>query len=503
MALGAKEMKKITAVSLSKGVAAGFVRLFSDNADTLCLGKGSIEEEIQKFQSARTGLLERIDAVIENASQESSESEIREAFIEILEDEESNTLIINKIREGLSAKEAVSKVYEDFAIKMNESDDELLRSRASDLRMLASDMFDTSGISSRPEDFILVAEKVSPTKLLMSYVDNIQAIVSRYGGYNDHTAIIARMRRIPYVTGVDINEFADGENLIVDADEGLIIKNADEDIFIEYKKKAGLDSEGKKGRVNEIASEYQGKIKVLANVSSDKDFEELPDEYEGIGLLRLEAFYMSKTSMPEEAEIKELLESLSNKCNGKKVRVRTLDLGGDKSLSYLDAGAFNGLRGLALSLTLADEFEKEVRAICMAKGCFEIMFPVVEEVEDLKKAVSTVRKYSQYIKIGIMTETKKGVENLDELLPLCDFVSIGCNDLTADILGISRQETDSKEDDFDNKYNEVLKYIEEIINKAHKAGRKVCVCGEAASKRDWVEKFISLGLDEISIRLWD
>ena len=195
MALGAKEMKKITAVSLSKGVAAGFVRLFSDNEDTLCLGKGSVEEEIQKFQIARTGLLERIDAVIENALQESSESEIREAFIEILEDEESNTLIINKIREGLSAKEAVSKVYEDFAIKMNESDDELLRSRASDLRMLASDMFDTSGISSRPEDFILVAEKVSPTKLLMSDVENIQAIVSRYGGYNDHTAIIARMRR--------------------------------------------------------------------------------------------------------------------------------------------------------------------------------------------------------------------------------------------------------------------------------------------------------------------
>ena len=115
---------------------------------------------------------------------------------------------------------------------MNESDDELLRSRASDLRMLASDMFDASGVFSRSEDFILVAEKVSPTKLLMSDVDNIQAIVSRYGGYNDHTAIIARMRRIPYVTGIDISEFSDGENLIVDADEGLIIKNADEDTFI-------------------------------------------------------------------------------------------------------------------------------------------------------------------------------------------------------------------------------------------------------------------------------
>lgn len=180
---------------------------------------------------------------------------------------------------------------------------------------------------------------------------------------------------------------------------------------------------------------------------------------------------------------------------------------------------------------------KKISAVSKAAGNYEIMFPVVEEVDELRRAVETVKRYNKDIRIGIMTETKRGVDNLRELLTMCDFVSIGTNDLTADVLGEDRQNaghcsvliqresgnkqnknsiisdktTDGKTNDYkitdngtsDNRFSEVEKYIKKIIDTTHEAGRKVCICGEAASDRECVERFITLGIDEISVRVWE
>ncbi len=502
-------MKRFPAVSLSSGVAAGSVRLFSDNNSSLnSYEAGDVKEELQKFTDACQAMLEGINQKISANKFEYDEADIREAFAEILKDEESNSLIIKEIEGGLSAKEAVRKVYESFADKLDESDDELLRARAADLRALASDLFDSDNVDeSNDEDrtgIILVSERVSPTKLLMSDIEAISAIVSRCGGTNDHTAIIARMRKIPYVTGVDISKFEDGESILVDANEGLIIKDISQNEVKDYLKNSSIINDENTRIVNKIAIEYKDRINVLANVSSDADYETLPSEFEGVGLLRLEAFYMSKNDTPNEDEIVALLEPLSKKSCGKTVRVRTLDLGGDKALSYLDTNIYGNARGLALSFKIPNEFEKEVRAISRAAGTFEIMFPVVEEVEDLRRAVEIVRRYNKDIRIGIMTETKRGVENLEELLTMCDFVSIGTNDLTADILHKDRSVDTEKGSQYtDIEKEEVAGYIEKIIGTTHKAGKKVCICGEAASNRDWLDRFISMGLDEISIRVWE
>ena len=539
-------MKRLSAVSLSSGAAAGTVRLFSDNNSSLnSYEAGDVKEELQKFQDACKAMLVGINQKISANKFEYDEADIREAFAEILKEEESKSLIIKEIESGLSAKEAVRKVYEGFADKLDESDDELLRARAADLRALASDLFEVNlveigkkNLKSNTESddldnrnekgktgIILVSERVSPTKLLMSDIESVSAIVSRCGGTNDHTAIIARMRKIPYVTGVDISELEDGESILVDANEGLVIKDITQSEINDYLKNSSIINDANTRIVNKIAIEYKDRINILANVSSDKDFESLPNEYEGVGLLRLEAFYMSKKDTPSEDEIVALLESLSKKSAGKKVRVRTLDLGGDKALTYLDTSLYGDARGLALSLKIPNEFEKEVRAISSAAGNYEIMFPVVEEVNDLRRAVEIVRKYNKDIRIGIMTETKRGVENLEELLTMCDFVSIGTNDLTADILqedrsnidkysNFSIEELTEKNESINTdkgiqsrnkieEIKEVVKYIEKIIDTTHKAGKKVCICGEAASNKDWLERFISMGLDEISIRVWE
>ena len=308
-------MKRFPAVSLSSGVAAGSVRLFSDNNSSLnSYEAGDVKEELKKFTDACQAMLEGINQKISANKFEYAEADIREAFAEILKDEESNSLIIKEIEGGLSAKEAVRKVYEGFADKLDESDYEMLRARAADIRALASDLFDSDNIDeSNDEDrtgIILVSERVSPTKLLMSDIEAISAIVSRCGGTNDHTAIIARMRKIPYVTGVDISEFEDGESILVDANEGLIIKDILQNEVNDYLKNASIINDDNTRIVNKIAIEYKDRINVLANVSSDADYETLPSEFEGVGLLRLEAFYMSKNDTPNEDEIVALLESL-------------------------------------------------------------------------------------------------------------------------------------------------------------------------------------------------
>lgn len=465
--------------SLSRGICAGQVCLY-DKADGIFKKEISIEEAFALYKNKLT-------------EAPSFSKDFQDAYLAILEDE----ILLEEIKKlsdtKSDKKEVIREAFESFAECIEKAQDETIAQRSKDIRLIANELTDLlKGGKEIPEKSVIAAREFSPTAFLANS-EKIVGIVTKNCGENNHLAIMARMAQIPLVTDVDPDVFEDGETIMVDGETGLIKRN------ISSKELACVSK--KKVTINPVLEYAKAKIKVRANISGLKG-ENLSklNMFDGIGLLRPEAFYMSKKERPGVEELGEYLGNAILNAQGKTVRLRTPDFGGDKTTDYKLFDMTGGKRGLALSLT-DESVLKDLYEVAFGFENVEILFPYVEDFNDLRRAKKIIEKLGYNFRIGSMIESKKGIENLDGILAESDFISVGTNDLTEDVLGISRTEIDG---DLGTKDGERLtRAIDEIVRKCKAADKSVCICGELASNMKWVDKFIALGVDEISIRLWE
>lgn len=476
-------MTEIKGISLSNGFALGHI----------C----RIKEVVFSKESHGLSFSEASDVMrkkIEEA--EKSLATFKDAYLMVLDDEELKGTIEDLVSKGSSEEEAVNIAFDLFADRVENSNDMLISSRSKDIRLLKKDIkLIMKNNSSLPPQTIVCKSTVSPT-FLLAESENIVGIITENGGINDHTAIIARMKGIPYISGVDISNFDENDEVIVDASNEVIIINPDERIKGKYLKT------DRQRRINPVVRFASDRMTVLANVSDDFSVSEsISKEFAGIGLLRLEMFYMAGDNLLSEDELVKYISDAARPFEGKTVRVRALDIGKDKCLDRVILNNAAKLRGLKLLLHNESVLTKEIQAVKKCGKNIEFLLPYVEDKEDIEKAVELIKNQGFEGKIGIMTETKKGIDNLDDLLPFADYVSIGTNDLTEDLLGISRSEGKIVMSEGDKSI--MTSALETIVYKCHNQGKTVCVCGEMASDMFWMEIFAAIGIDEISVRMWE
>ena len=370
---------------------------------------------------------------------------------------------------------------------------------------------------------IVCADDLAPSETVSLDKDKVQAFVTAYGSSNSHTAILARNMNIPAVIGVGeefLEKIQDGMQMIVDGYTGEIYIEPDKETYENYQKKKQEENEKRellfslKGKDNVTVDGTS--IEVYANIGSDDNIAAvLLNDAGGIGLFRSEFLYLESDDFPDEEKQFNVYRKVLENMAGKKVIIRTLDIGADKQADYFNLDKEEnpalGFRAIRICLTHPEIFKTQLRALYRASvyGKLGIMFPMVisvEEVEKIKEMCEEVKRelkssgveYSDNIEVGIMIETPAAAVISDKLAPMVDFFSIGTNDLTQYVLACDRQ--NPKLDDFcDTHHEAILRLIKMSADNAHKNGAWVGICGELAADTTLTETFLRMGIDELSV----
>ena len=369
------------------------------------------------------------------------------------------------------------------------------------------------------ESVIIVADDLAPSQTVQLDKDKVLSFVTRKGSTNSHTAILARTMNIPALIGTEFPEDIDGVMAIVDGYEGVLIIEPDEQTISEYKNKQARDREKKK-----LLMELKGKptatmdgkeIMLYANIGSVADvMSVLKNDAEGIGLFRSEFLYLESKDYPTEEEQFKAYKTVAQNMAGKRVIIRTLDIGADKQVEYFnmeqEENPALGYRAIRICLDRVEIFKTQLRAIYRASafGKISVMFPMIISVEEVKKIKEIINEIKgeldtaqiDYgdVEIGIMIETPAAVMISDLLAKEVDFFSIGTNDLTQYTLAIDRQ--NPKLDEFYNPHHEaVLRMIKMVVDNGHREGCFVGICGELAADLELTETFLKMGVDELSV----
>jgi len=434
----------------------------------------------------------------------------------------------SKIKDSKSnVEQAISNTIDEFAMIFASMDDEYMKERAADVRDIGKRMMAVVKGVKLPdlgvltEPVVVMAKDMYPSDTVKINPALVKGIVTEEGGVTSHVSIIAKSLGIPTLVGVKgiLSKVDDGEYICMDAGEGVIVVKPDEETEKEYlDKKAAYEQERARleGLRNTPAVTKDGKrIYLCANVGNVQDIRNaLPMNIDGVGLFRSEFLYMQNTHFPTEEEqfvvYKEAAELASQE-----LTIRTLDIGGDKELSYYEfekeENPFLGWRAIRISLDMKDMFKEQLRAILRASafGHVRIMFPMIIAMEELKNAKALVKEcmkeldergqaYDKNIEMGMMIETPASVMLADEFAKEADFFSIGTNDLTQYILVVDRgNKKIAKMYDYFNPA--VVRAIKQVIEAGHKEGIKVGMCGEMAGDQKAVELLLDLGLDEFSM----
>ena len=369
---------------------------------------------------------------------------------------------------------------------------------------------------------IIVADDLSPSETVQMDKDKILAFVTVHGSTNSHTAILARMMNIPALIGVDmdLDKLKTGMEAVVDGFASEVIFNPDEEVRMDARKRIQEEEEKTKllselkGKENVTKSGH--KINIYANIGSVGDMGYvLENDAGGIGLFRSEFLYIGRNELPSEEEQFQVYKQVAQTMAGKKVIIRTLDIGADKQADYLGLGKEDnpalGYRAIRICLTQPEIFKTQLRALFRAAvyGNISIMYPMitsVEEVREIKKIVKEVKEeleaegtpYKNDVEEGIMIETPASVIISDDLAKEVDFFSIGTNDLTQYTLAIDRQ--NEKLDRFYNPHHKaILRMIQMVVDNAHKEGKWAGICGELGADTELTETFVKMGIDELSV----
>ena len=474
------------------------------------------------FEDAQATAREQIETARQQAAERVGEDEaaVFEAHLQFLDDPQLVGDIETAIGEGTPAEHAVDDRFGE-AIAQFEGMDGRMAERADDLRDIRDRLLrsllavETVDLSSLPAGTILLAERLTPSDTAELDPDSVAGIATVTGGRTSHAAIIARSLAIPAVVGVgeELNGIEEGDEVLVDGEAGSVVVDPDED---ERAAAGGVDAPV----VEEAVSTADGKrIEVAANVGGEAELDPaVARGADGIGLFRSEFLFLDRESPPDEAEQYEAITTALAAFPDDRVVVRTLDIGGDKDVPYLDlpeeTNPFLGQRGIRLSLgEHADLFETQLRALLRAAASehgddLAVMFPMATQIEEVEAAIERVDAVADDLdgegvdyampELGVMIETPAAAFLADSLAERLDFLSIGTNDLTQYVMAVDR-ENDAVADYHDPLHPAVLRAIDRTVSAAGGHDAWVGMCGEMAGDPDLTELLVGLGLDELSM----
>lgn len=523
-------MMKFSGKSVYKGIVMGPVVVLKNNDEVVKRKKiENADEEIRRVEAAASLANEQLQRLYDKAVKEVGEASaaIFEVHQMMLEDDDYRDAIQNMINtENVNAEYAVAVTGDNFAEMFSSMDDEYMRARAADIKdisnRLVRNLQGTMEIDFAAMDpSIIIADDLSPSETVQMDKEKILAFVTVHGSTNSHTAILARMMNIPALIGVDMNleEIHNGRKAIVDGFKGEVVFEPTEEMCSETESRIQEEREKAqllltlKGKEN-ITLDGK-KINIYANIGSVGDVGYvLENDAGGIGLFRSEFLYLGRNDFPTEDEQFQAYKQVAQTMAGKKVIIRTLDIGADKQVDYLNLGKEDnpamGYRAIRICLKQPDIFKTQLRALLRAAvfGNLSIMYPMITSVEEVKRIYEIVDEVKQELeeaqipfKIpeqGIMIETPASVMISDELAKLVDFFSIGTNDLTQYTLAIDRQ--NEKLDDFYNPHHKaILRMIQMVVDNAHKEGKWAGICGELGADQSLTETFVRMGVDELSV----
>lgn len=521
-------MKKLQGKSVFGGIAIGRIRMYGTSDSTVKRYHiNDSNSEIKRFEEAKNkaGLeLKKLydKAVMDVGKDNAAIFEVHQMMIEDLDYLDSILHIIKS--QKVNAEYAVACTSDNFSQMFAAMDDDYMKERAADVKDISNRIINIlMGIEKENlngnEPVIIAADDLAPSQTVQLDKNKVLSFVTRKGSTNSHTAILARTMNIPALIGTDFSDELDGVMAIVDGYEGVLIIEPDEKTIAKYKKQQDKDREKKK-----LLMELKGKptvtldgkeIMLYANIGSVADvMSVLSNDAAGIGLFRSEFLYLESRDYPTAEEQFNAYKTVAQSMAGKRVIIRTLDIGADKQVKYFnmepEENPALGYRAIRICLDRIEIFKTQLRAIYRASafGKISIMFPMiisVEEVKRIKEIISEIKEeldaaqidYGD-VEIGIMIETPAAVMISDLLAKEVDFFSIGTNDLTQYTLAIDRQ--NPKLDDFYNSHHEaVLRMIKMVVDNGHREGCFVGICGELAADTTLTETFLRMGVDELSV----
>ena len=516
--------------SVFKGVAIGkiFVYRKADKA----VSQNQVEDtaaEMARFEAAKEKAMSQLKGLYEKALKDVGEEEamIFDVHQMLLDDLDYNESIQNIIEnDKMNAEYAVFMTCEQFAAMFLSMDDDYMRGRAADVKDISErviSILNGSQVSpeAMPEPVIILAEDLAPSETVQFEKDKLLALVTQKGSANSHTAILARTMNIPSLvsTDVEVDPDYDGKMAVVDGFAGLLYIDPDEETLTKmYEKKGRADQQ------RALLQEMKGKetvtksgkhIHLYSNIGGIQDVDAvLENDAEGIGLFRSEFLYLGCDDYPSEEVQFEAYKTVLSRMGGKKVIIRTLDIGADKQIGYFDLPKEEnpalGYRAIRICLTREEVFRTQLRALYRASayGTLSIMFPMIisvkeilrikEIVEEVKLELAREDKPVGNVELGIMIETPAAAVISDLLAPHVDFFSIGTNDLSQYTLAIDRQ-NQSLDNFFDPHHEAILRLIQVTIENAHKYGALCGICGELGADMELTQRFIQMGIDELSV----
>ena len=516
--------------SVFSGVAIGKISVYKKGQQQVKRKKiTDADAEIMRFETAKTEAVKQLSGLYEKALREVGEANaaIFEVHQMMLEDDDYNDSIENMIRtQGINAEYAVASTADNFAQMFSAMDDDYMRERAADVKDISERVLSIlngagseSAVSEEPA--IIVAEDLAPSETVQLDKDMVLSFVTVRGSLNSHTAILARTMALPALVGtpLPLDDTVDGKLGIVDGSEGKIYVDPDEETLKRMKRRKEEEAERKellqtlKGRENVTLDGK--KVMLYANIGNIKDLATvLQNDAGGIGLFRSEFIYLEKDDYPTEEEQFQIYKQAAETMAGKRVIIRTLDIGADKQCDYFqmehEENPALGYRAIRICLTRPEVFKTQLRALYRASayGKIAIMYPMITSVLEVKRiqeiaALVRAELTEQGIEFGepeqgIMIETPAAAIISDELAKEVDFFSIGTNDLTQYTLAIDRQNT--KLDEFyDAHHPAVLRMIAMVVENAHKAGIWAGICGELGADQTLTREFLAMGVDEMSV----
>ena len=523
-------MQSYQGKSVYKGIAMGPVVVLKKN--DYQVKRTRIEDpeaEIKRVDEALEKSKEQLQKLYDKAVQEVGEASaaIFEVHQMMLEDDDYLEAIQNTIlTEQINAEYAVAATGDNFAEMFVSMDDDYMKARSADIKDISERLVrnlsgqDDADLSSI-EPSIIVADDLSPSETVQMDKDKILAFVTVHGSTNSHTAILARMMNIPALIGVDMNleEIHTGMEAVVDGFQGTVIFEPDETVKAQTTEKMAEEAEKLrllqelKGKENVTLDGH--KINIYANIGSVGDIGYvMENDAGGIGLFRSEFLYLGRNDFPTEEEQFQAYKQAVQMMAGKKVIIRTLDIGADKQVDYFNLGNEDnpamGYRAIRICLKQPEIFKTQLRALLRAAvyGNLSIMYPMITSTEEVKKIYEIVAEVEEELKAqeiqykipeqGIMIETPAAAIISDRLAEMVDFFSIGTNDLTQYTLAIDRQ--NEKLDEFYNPHHEaLLRMIQMVVDNAHKCGKWAGICGELGADTTLTEEFVRMGLDELSV----
>ena len=523
-------MECLKGKSVYKGVAFGKISVLKK--DDYVVKRVKIEDtqaELQRVEEAVEASKQQLQKLYEKALKEVGEASaaIFEVHQMMLEDEDYKESIENIIStQQVNAEYAVASTGDNFSQMFASMDDDYMRARAADIKDISNRLVknlsgQSADVMDLDEPVIVVADDLSPSETVQMDKEKILAFVTVHGSANSHTAILARMMNIPALIGVDMDLEAlhTGTEAAVDGFHGEFFVDPSEEVKERIQRK--IEEEKEK---QELLQQLKGKenvtkggrhINLYANIGSVADMGYvLENDAGGIGLFRSEFLYIGRNELPDEEEQFQAYKQAVQNMAGKKVIIRTLDIGADKQADYLniekEENPALGYRAIRICLAQPEIFKTQLRALFRASayGNLSIMYPMITSTEEVAQIQAIVQEVKEELKTdgipyndveeGIMIETPAAVMISDELAKMVDFFSIGTNDLTQYTLAIDRQ--NEKLDRFYNPHHKaILKMIQMVVDSAHQEGKWAGICGELGADPELTETFVCMGVDELSV----